>query len=78
MPDYVFIDGPLVGQTTSLTTEGPGDSLVVEVVDYDDDPALVPGLTYVVDSSPSLGDAGQLRFMSSVSLDRTGTAGPST
>lgn len=63
MTDYVFLDGPLAGQTTSLTAEGVGDAILVEVAGYDEDPATVPGLTYVVDTRPTVQGVGQLRFV---------------
>lgn len=75
MTDYVFVDGPLAGQATSLTTEGIGDAILVEVAGYDEDLATVPGFTYVVDTGPTVHGVGQLRFLDTGSTGEQASKG---
>lgn len=77
MTEYVFADGPLAGQTTSLTTEGVGDTILIEVTGYDEDPAMAPGLTYVVADRSTYDAAGQLRLMSTDGPGRVDNPGAS-
>lgn len=65
MPEYLFIDGPLAGQSLgSSDPHSAGDVLAVEVVDVaqvDDD---VPTFDYYVESGPGDHVPGRLRYAS--------------
>ena len=74
---YVFSDGPLAGQTTSLARKSAGDVIVVEVTAYDEDPWTEPGLTYVVEVRSTFDGSGQLRFVNTDDPDRADSAGTS-
>lgn len=79
MTEYVFSDGPLAGQTTSLARTSVGDAILVEVTGYDEHPSTGPGLTYFVEIASTLDGCGQLRFVNTDDdPDRADSAGTSS
>jgi hypothetical protein len=62
MPEYVFVDGPLAGQTLgSSEPHAAGDTLAVEVVDIAQCPDDIPRFDYLVESEPDECRPGRLR-----------------
>ncbi len=62
MPEYLFVDGPLAGQ--SLNSGDPlvaGEVMAVEVVDVGQDVDDLPVFDYVLDSPPDDDEPGLLR-----------------
>lgn len=74
MPGYVFVDGPLAEQETSLQQLPAGDEVVVEVIDLFEDPLAPPRFVYVIEGEASRACLGRLRFARDAAPDRAGAA----
>lgn len=75
MRDFVFVDGPLAGQTTSLDDQAPGEVILVEVVDFNEDPLTLPRFEYLIESNASQERPGELRFAQAHPLLECGSSG---
>ncbi|NTW41279.1 MAG: hypothetical protein HGA44_15635 [Cellulomonadaceae bacterium] len=62
VPDYVFVDGPLAGQTLlSDETHDEGELVAIEVMDVAQEPELIPRYDYYVETLADLDAPGTLR-----------------
>lgn len=78
MPEYVFVDGPLIHQTTTLAQLPAGITVVVEVMDLYEDPLALPRYQYVIEDEASCVASGRLRFAADVSAGHLGAAAERT
>lgn len=79
MPEYLFADGPLTGQTLGTSDHLlVGEALAVEVVDVGQELGVVPTFDYVVDSEPDEDQPGLLRHSTPPALPGTDRGRPCT
>lgn len=63
MRTYLFVDGPLAGQTASLDVQPPGEAVVIEVVDFGVEPSAPATFEYVFSTEAAQEHPGALRFL---------------